>query len=511
MNWRIYLLLALLGSGLALAIAQFQAFPGYLDSDYYFAGGVQLAQGKGFTEPYLWNYLDDPQGLPHPSNTYWMPLSSLIAAVGMLITRQTSYQAGRLGFIFLAGLVPVVAAALAYSFSKRRELALISGLLAVFSIYYVPFLPVPDNYDPYLILGGLYFLTMGSRKNISYFILGVIAGLLSLARSDGLMWFGLTLLIIFVRFVSDKRLGASLVPFLMASGGFIAIMGPWFWRTYSIYGTLIAPGGGHLLWLTNYDETFIYPANKLTAQAWLLSGWGNILSARLAALKWNLLNTFAAQGGIFLFPFILIGLWSFRKDERVRLGVLAWLGLLIVMTLIFPYAGSRGGFFHSGATLQLLWWTLAPLGLEVVVTKARNRNWFTPDAFKIFRAALVGIAIIMTVVIISIRVLPGWGEGEQGYPRIEAYLQQNGIQPDDIVMVRNPPGYFVMTGQPAIVVPYGDEATMLSVATRYRAKYVILEAAGAAGPIESIYNNKQSQHFNFMSEINGTRIFAVKP
>jgi hypothetical protein len=68
-----------------------------------------------------------------------------------------------------------------------------------------------------------------------------------------------------------------------------------------------------------------------------------------------------------------------------------------------------------------------------------------------------------------------------------------------------------MTGQPAIVVPYGDEATMFSVATRFRAKYVILEAAGAAGPIESIYNNKQSQHFSFMSEINGTRIFAVKP
>ena len=511
MNWRISIVLALLGSGLALAIAQFQAFPGYLDSDYYFAGGVQLAQGKGFTEPYLWNYLDDPEGLPHPSNTYWMPLSSIIAATGMWLTRQTTYQAGRLGFIFLAGLVPVVAAALAYSFSKRRELALISGLLAVFSIYYVPFLPVPDNYDPYLILGGLYFLTMGSRKNISYFILGIIAGLLSLSRSDGLMWFGLTLLIIFVRFFPEKRLGAALMPFLIASSGFILIMGPWFWRTYSIYGTLIAPGGGHLLWLTNYDETFIYPANKLTLQAWLLSGWGNIFSARLAALKWNFLNTFAAQGGIFLSPFILIGLWSFRKDERVRLGVLAWLGLLIVMTLIFPYAGSRGGFFHSGAALQLLWWTLAPLGLETVVTKARSHNLFTPDAYKIFRSALVGIAVLMTAVIISIRVFPGWGEGEQDYPRIEAYLQQNGIQPDDIVMVRNPPGYYVMTTQPAVVVPYGDETTMYSVAARYRVKYVILEAAGAAGPIESIYNNKQSQHFSFMSEINGTRIFEVKP
>jgi hypothetical protein len=429
----------------------------------------------------------------------------------MWLTGQTTYQAGRLGFIILAGLIPVVAAALAYSFSKRKEIAFISGLLAVFSIYYVPFLPVTDNYGPYLILGGLFFLTLGSRKIYSYFILGALAGLLTLARSDGLMWFGLTLLIILGRCLSEKKLGNIPINSALAICGFLLIMGPWFWRTYSIYGTPIAPGGSHLLWLKIYDETFIYPANQLTMSAWLSTGWNNIISARLAALKWNFLNTFAAQGGIFLFPFILIGIWEYRKDERVRLGMLSWLGLLIVMTLIFPYAGSRGGFFHSGAALQLLWWTLAPLGLEKVVTMARTRNLFTPDAYKIFRASLVGIAILMTVVIIAIRVLPPWGEGEQRYPGIESYLKQNGLLAQDVVMVRNPPGYFIMTGQPAIVAPYGNEAVMLLVAARYHAKYVVLEAAGAAGPMKSVYDNKQSRHLRFMSEIDGTRIFEVQP
>jgi hypothetical protein len=511
MNWRIYLLLGLLGSGLSLAIAQFQAFPGYLDSDYYFGGGVQLAQGKGFTEPYLWNYLDDPQGLPHPSHTYWMPLSSIIVAAGMLLTKQTTYQAGRLGFILLAGVVPVTASALAYGFSKRSDLALISGLLAVFSIYYLPFLPVPDNYGPYLVLGGSYFITQGMRKRASYFLLGGIAGLLTLARSDGLMWLGLTILLILWRFISDKNIKHTFINLCLALAGFALIMGPWFWRTFSIYGTPLAPGGNHLLWLKNYDETFIYPANQLTFSSWLSTGWVNILSARMVALRWNLLNTFAAQGGIFLFPFILIGIWEYRKDERVRLGMIAWISLLLVMTFIFPYAGWRGGFFHSGAALQLLWWTLAPLGLEIIVSKARKRNLFTPAAFKIFRAALVGLAVLMTAVIISIRVLPGWGEGEQGYPRIEVYLKQIGITSADIVMVRNPPGYYIMTGQPAIVIPYGDETTMLSVATRFHAKYIVLEAAGAAGPIKSIYDNKQSTHFTFLNDIEGTRIFEVKP
>ena len=511
MNWRTYLTLALLGLSLSIAIAQFQAFPGYLDSDYYFAGGVQLVQGKGFNEPYLWNYLDDPQGLPHPSHTYWMPLSSIIAAMGMWVTRDTSYQSGRLGFIFIAGLVPIVTATLAYNFGKRRDLALISGLLAVFSIYYAPFLSVPDNYAPYLVLGGLYFITLSLRSNYSYLILGLLAGLLTLARSDGLMWFGLTCLIIIWRFGSDRRIGATLINFLLTLSGFLLIMGPWFWRTYSIYGTPLAPGGGHLLWLKTYDETFIYPASQLTVQSWLSQGLSNIISARLIALRWNLLNAFAAQGGIFLFPFILIGIWKYRNDERIRLGILAWLTLLFVMTLIFPYAGARGGFFHSGAALQSLWWTLAPLGLETLVITVRKRNLFTPAAFKIFGGALVGIAILMTVVIITIRVLRSWGEGEQSYPKIEAYLQQAGIQPGDIVMDRNPPGYYVMTGQPAIVVPYGDESSIYAVSKRFDAKYLILEAAGAAGPIKSLYDDKQSEHFRFMSEIDGTRIFEIQP
>src|SRR5512142_793299 len=126
MKLRSYALLAVLGFALAFGTAQFQKFPGYLDSDYYFAGGTQLAAGKGFTEPYLWNYLDDPAGLPHPSHSYWMPLSSLITAAGLWITHSTTYAAGRLGFLLLAALAPVVTAALAYRFTCRTNLAISS-------------------------------------------------------------------------------------------------------------------------------------------------------------------------------------------------------------------------------------------------------------------------------------------------------------------------------------------------------------------------------------------------
>ncbi len=512
MRPRNYALLAVLGLALAIGVAQFQRFPGYLDSDYYFGGGMQLAAGKGFTEPYLWNYLDDPAGLPNPSHSYWMPLSSVIAAVGLWFAHSSSYEAGRIGFLLLAGLTPIVTAALAYRFTQRVDLAVTSGLLAVFAVYYVPFMPVTDNYGPYLVLGGLYFLTLSSRKGLSYLGLGILSGLLMLARSDGLMWLGITFVVIAARLWSDRKWGDAAMAALQVMTGLIFIMGPWFLRTYTLYGTLLAPGGSHLLWLKNYDETFSYPASQLTFQAWLAQGWQTILSVRLAALRWNLLNAFAAQGEIFILPFILVGAWAYRKDERVRVAALAWLGLLFVMTVVFPFAGSRGGFFHSGSAVQPMWWTLAPVGLDRVIAGARKRGFFTPQAFKIFQGALVGLAVLMTAVILAIRVLPGgWGEGEQDYPKVEAFLRSQGIGPNDIVMVRNPPGYYLMTGRSAIVVPYGDATSIAAAASRYGAKYLIIEAAGAAGPIETVYKDKSNQQFPYLGDVDGTHIYRIVP
>ena len=516
MTWRNYLVLTFLGLIVSLFFAQFEPFPGYLDADYYFGGGIQLAQGKGFTEPYVWNYLDNPQSLPHPSHGYWMPLASIIAATGMIVLHQTSYAAGRLGFLIFAMLVPVITAALAYNFSKRRDLAIVSGLLAVFSIYYAPFIPVSDNYGIYIVLGGLYFLLCMNRQPRTYFFLGLIAGLLTLARSDGLLWIVLTVLLIFWRFVFDHKTGAASINLVLALIGFFIIMGPWFWRNEQIYGTLLAPGGHYLLWLKNYDETFTYPASQLTMQSWLAQGWQTIVNVRLDALRMNLLNAFAAQGGIFLFPFVLVGIWQYRKDERVQFACLVWLGLLLVMTFVFPFAGPRGGFFHSGAAIQSVWWTLAPLGLESAVGAARQRGWFTPQAFNVFRVALVGVAVMMTGIIFYLRIFQsGWGEDEQIYPKVEAMLQQNGIEPTDIVMVRNPPGYYLMTGRSAIVIPYGDENSLLDVAKLFHTRFVAVEAAGASGPIETIYNSRGDSSLRFLGEVNepnnDTRIFEIQP
>jgi hypothetical protein len=191
MNWRHYLILFIIGLLVPFAVSRFQTMPGYMDADYYFAGGVQLAEGKGFTEPYLWNYLDDPQELPHPSHTYWMPLASIVSAIGMWITGQSTYAAGRASFIILSACIPLLTASLAYSVSRQTRLAMVSGLLAIFPLYYTPFMPVPDNYALYMAFGSSFLLFAPRRETWIPVALGALAGLLTLARSDGLLWLGL--------------------------------------------------------------------------------------------------------------------------------------------------------------------------------------------------------------------------------------------------------------------------------------------------------------------------------
>ena len=189
----------MLGLGTALIVAVFIRNPGYMDAAYYYAGGIRLASGEGFSEMILWNYLDDPSGLPHPSHGYWMPLTSIISAAGMKILGDLRFNAGQMGFILIAGLLPPVTGAIAYSFTRRKVSAFFAGFLAAFPGFYAPFLVTTDSFGIYALLGGVFFLLLGCytdkincqvpRRFFILFSIGVIIGLMHLTRTDGVIWF----------------------------------------------------------------------------------------------------------------------------------------------------------------------------------------------------------------------------------------------------------------------------------------------------------------------------------
>jgi hypothetical protein len=521
MNWRHYVILFLLGWLVPFAVSRFQSLPGYMDADYYFAGGVRLAEGHDFTEPYLWNYLDDPEGLPHPSHTYWMPLASIVSALWMWLSGQSTYAAGRLPFILISTCVPLLTATLAYQVSRQARLAMVSGLLSIFSLYYAPFMPVPDNYGLYMLFGGAFLLLAPRSQKWISIALGALAGLMTLARSDGLLWLclgGLT-----VMWKSSSKEGTQ-KPFrewlseILPAGlfvilGYLLIMGFWHLRNLNLFGSFLTPGGGRLLWLQNYNQTFIYPPENLTRESFLQAGWHIALQNRIRAFSSNFSNAFGAQGGIFLFPFILIGLWQLRRDLRTKIAVTGWLILFAVMTIIFPFAGSRGSFFHAGAAFQPYWWVAAPIGLDAVLAWARSRGQFTDKNAPYFlQGVLVLLAVFMTFYLVNFRVIAsGWAQDDFIYPSVEKEFLDYGIRPEDVVIVRNPPGYFIASGRPSVSLPFGDEATILAVAERYDARYLVLEKDGTFNSIQDLYDDPQSNpSFIYIGEVNEAKLYRIE-
>lgn len=515
---RDYWLLFVVALAVALAVAVLQPVPGYMDAAYYYADGTQLAAGNGFQEPFLWNYLDHPQGLPHPSHAYWYPMASIIAAGGMALTGTINFISARIGFVLMAALAPLVVTTLAYRITKRRSLALLSGVLAVFSGYYLPFIVTTDNYSLYLLVGAVYFLILERLTLPKVALLGLLAGILNLARGDGVLWLPLTLLVVTVLTYRQSpaapirtRILHSIANGFLSLIGYLLVMGAWMLHNLSVFGSLMPPGSGYLLWMTSYNQIYSYTPEIYTFQSWIANGWQVAVKVRSEAILQNISTAIFAQGMIVLFPLAVIGICSCRRMFRVQVGVLGWFLLLITESFLFPFASVSGGFFHAGTAFQPLWFALSPVGFEVLLAHFSKNKKLLPQTATLFRLSLAVVVIVFSGMLVKMRVIDtGWNEGEYLYRTLDQFLVEQGARPDEIVMTRNPPAYFIMTGRRAIVVPYGDVQTILDVARKFDVSYVVLERDGAFDDLANLYDHPEHYpDFNYLGMLDETIILHV--
>jgi hypothetical protein len=534
-----FILLFALGLAVAFGVSAFQNSPGYMDADYYMAGGQRLADGFGFQEMIIWNYLDDPSGLPHPSNTYWMPLASILAMATMLVSGMHNFYGGRLAFILLAGLLPPATFLLASTFAPKngagsgRRTAWIAAFLAVFPGFYLPFVATSDTFVISMLLGAAFLgivnriwvtdqeMMKPGRPGIWWVLLGVIAGLLHLARVDGVLWVGLAGVAAFLPAqLQARRLKLNpgwLVRLAGVLAGYVVIMGPWILRNLALFGVPFSPGGGGMLWLANYNELFIYPASALTPGHWLQQGLGAILQARLSAFGQNLTTLFAVQGEIFLAPLIFLGIWRLWRTRVVKLGLLAYLLILTIMTVVFPYAGARGGLLHSGAVIQPLFWVLAAVGLEVFLSwGVAHRKWVASQAGMVFAGGILALAILVSGLVFYKRMFnpqppqQPWDATQRLYSQVNASLSQMGADGGEIVMVNNPPAYYLASGRPAISIPFGDLNTALAVAKRYHASYLALEFNQLTGADDLYTNPGDRPGLHYLKSVDSIRIYEFE-
>ena len=243
--------------------------PGYMDAYYYYDGAEALYRGLGFSEEFIWNYLDDPQGIPHPSHLYWPPLSSILAYLSFLVFGP-SHRAAQLPFILLSATLPLITYYVSLHFvsgsgdlsesrggdflrgsrpialavlrritpnavgllplSERtrsdergdtplsprlagnRRQAIAAALFTTFSGFYTIYWASPDSFAPFAVTASLSLVAMalGLRgDSLWWFALsGALAGLSHLTRADGV----LLLAVLPIAIIFKTRRAAPLFP-----------------------------------------------------------------------------------------------------------------------------------------------------------------------------------------------------------------------------------------------------------------------------------------------------------
>jgi hypothetical protein len=507
--------LALLGIVVALISARWIDAAGYMDADYYFSMGKVLASGGGLSEPFIWNFLDDPGGIPHPAFQYWMPFTSFLAALGQILFG-SGFRSAQIPFILLAASFPLLTAWVAYRLHGDSQMAWEAGLLATVPGFFLPFWVTTDSFSIYGIVGTLIFILSVEAFNHGGFIkwafVGLMVGIAHLTRTDGLLFLFLCLGLILYSQGGKKKAIVGVV------GGYLLIMLPWWFLNGIVNGRVFPAGALRVLWTLNYDELFRYPATTLTFERWIQSGLGNILLARLEALWMNMKSLILVNGLVFLGPLMFIGGWVLRKNLLVRMVSLYLIALIIIMSFVFPFAGARGGYFHSSMAVMPILWGLAPLGLRRALKfGVRYRQWNEQQAKDFFVAAISILACLVTLGIFWSRVIgedffhPTWSESRQVYEGAAQWFEQEGVN-ESIIAVNNPPGFYTASDLAAVVIPDGDDEALHQVVDRFHVQWLLLDSNNPG--LKSLYKNHEQAEWlaliKTLKDVKGEDLFIFK-
>lgn len=477
--------------------------PSYFDAYYYTTNAQRIAEGAGLTENIIWQYLSAPAGIPTPSHTYWMPLTSLLAAPGYALFG--TFRGAQIPFWLMAGLLPLLSYAISWQLKPDRRQAWVAALFTMAGGYYAAYWNQPSTFVVFAWTGGACLFALAlAQKNARkryWFIAGLLAGLSHLTRADGILLVAIAIWMVLLGIrergagngeqskgnqlptTSYQRLSANGQPLLLVMAGYLVIMSGWFWRTWILSGRVLSTVGTQTIFITTYNDVFAYDRtfNLTDYLAW---GWGNILQSKLEAASLAA-QTFIGVSGLTAFVIFVIIAWIHLRRNRF-LRPFAWytLGLYLVMSLVFTFPGQRGSLLHSSTALWPWTMALASAGIGVGVDwiAARRPRW-NPEQAKGF----FGVTLVILVFFISLIVS---GEQPLGGGDAAVYGEIKGLVPAGAtIMIDSPPAFHYHTQLPAVVVPNEPPERLLLAAQAYNVDYLVLNG-NRPPPLADLYEGK---------------------
>jgi len=374
LSWAAVGAIFLLALGLRVYMARGVAEPLDSDSFDYLIVARNLAQGRGFVEDVVWNFRTLPSAVTHPSHDYWMPLTSILTALSLLIFGD-SFSAAQLPNLLLGAAMPAAGAAIARELGASRGWSFAAGILLAASQRLVFYSMDTDSVMSYSVFGGLAFLGVvrGCKGRPGWFFpAGLAAGLCHLSRNDGALW-ALTMIAVFLL---GRRDAAGPRPafkhWLLAAGGYLLVMGPWMIRNLAVFGAAFPPTSAKALLCQNYMDLYAF-AKDLSWRAYLAQGTTAVLQRKAAALG-SILDIFSRRSVLHpaLAPFAGLGLLTAALPGRRVLLVQLSLVILFWSLLMDAFLGPFGGPLRTAMGLCVFLVPAAMRGFDWLDEKLRR-------------------------------------------------------------------------------------------------------------------------------------------
>jgi hypothetical protein len=338
-----------------------------LDAGYYHTIAMRVAQGKGFTEPFIWHFLRDYTVIERPID-YWQPLGILIYALPHLMGFPSGERA--LNHLLWA-LLTVLVFHETLTQTKRPLFAGFSAALFGLGGKYAFYVSTTDNVAFYALFGFLFFRTLFRAETLTDGgATGFFAGLLTLTRIEGPIFAVLAGFVLLTR-RRYRALGAlTLVFFLTIS--------PWMVRNYQEFGT---PWTSNLkaIFLRSYDDMF-EPGLPLSWETMIENGWWPLLQAKGEALRRNLMEFFLIPFFLVLLPIWVLGITVGRRAGGWWLGF-GTIGFYLLNGLLFSTQSVRGTALHTLAAFFPHFMIFVGTGFQTLLSRNRNAipGFFPPS------------------------------------------------------------------------------------------------------------------------------------
>jgi hypothetical protein len=146
------------------------------------------------------------------------------------------------------------------------------------------------------------------------------------------------------------------------------------------------------------------------------------------------------------------------------------------MSLVFPFAGSRGGYFHSSIAVMPVLFALVPPGLTAFLEWGRRiRGWDVRMGHIVLGAAAWSLALGLTTYKLWERTLgpdlelPLWAQSARTYHRLAERIGGG------TVAINNPPGFHLASDGHTVVIPSGGVDALAAIAGKFEVEWVILD------------------------------------